>query len=266
MPDVCTSFSSSLYYRKMGQGPVAVLLHGFPESSTLWRNIWNELAMSYTLILPDFPGTGESKLEGPVSIAQMAEGLKVILDAEQASKAVVIGHSMGGYVACAFAQQYPQYVQGISLVHSTPLADTEEKKDSRKKVIEIVKAGGKDHFLRQMVTSLFAEQFVKDSPAVVEEQITNAQKMSSEAVVNSFMAMMERADTTQALATAPYPIQWVMGAQDGLIPVKKLLSLCHTSDVNYTAYYADCGHMAMVETPAQLQADLKDFLDNCYNA
>ncbi|PQJ12905.1 alpha/beta hydrolase [Flavipsychrobacter stenotrophus] len=265
MPEITTSFSSKVFYRKMGAGPVAVLLHGFPESGTLWRNIWDHLAAFYTLLIPDLPGAGESQLTGPISIAQMAEAVKMILDSEQVEQAVVIGHSMGGYVAFAFADLYPQYVAGLTLVHSTPFADDEEKKETRKKVIDIVNKGGKDAFLKTMVPGLFAEEFVKTNQAAVAEQVDNALIMSKEAVINFYAAMMERKERKSVLAKSSFPVQWIIGAKDALIPAKKLMPLTHMSAVNFTSYYKDCGHMSMVEAPAQLQKDIKEFLDYCYS-
>ena len=264
MPEVNTSVSSRIYYRKMGTGPVAVLLHGFPESGTLWRNVWDYLSAYYTLLIPDMPGTGDSLLEGSAGIEDMATTVKTMLDAEHVEKAIVVGHSMGGYIAFAFAALFPQYVQGLSLIHSTPLADDDEKKQTRKKVIEIVDKGGKDLFLSQMVPGLFAEEFVKEHPNLVKEQVTNAQTMSKEGLMNFYTAMMNRKERINVLETATYPIQWIIGAKDALIPAQKLIGFSHTSAVNYVSYYKECGHISMVEAPKRLQTDLKYFFDNCY--
>ena len=76
MPEVKTPASAHVYYRKMGTGQAIVLLHGLPESGTLWQNIWHELCASFTLIIPDFPGSGNSILERQTSIADMAACVK----------------------------------------------------------------------------------------------------------------------------------------------------------------------------------------------
>lgn len=266
MPEITTPFSPCIFYRKMGSGPVAVLLHGFPESGSLWRNIWDHLAVNYTVIIPDLPGAGQSQLTGDTSIEQMADAVKLVLDEEQVDKAVIIGHSLGGYVAFAFADLYPQRVAGLTLVHSTPFADDEEKKKTRQQVIDIVAKGGKDAFLRTMVSGLFAEEFVKTNKAAVDEQISNALTMSEEGIINFYKAMMNRKERTGILKDAQFPVQWIIGAKDSLIPAKKILPLSHISNVNFTSYYKDCGHISMVEAPAELQKDIKNFLDYCYRA
>lgn len=264
MPEIDTSFSSRLHYRKMGRGPVAVLLHGFPESGTLWRNVWDTLAQRYTLLIPDLPGAGESSLPGEVSLNQMAESIKQMLDAEQEKKAVIAGHSMGGYTAFAFAALFPSYIQGLTLVHSTPLPDDEEKKKNRKKVIEFVEKGHKTEFLKQMVPGLFAADYPHQHPLKVQEQVDNSLTMSAEAIVNFYRAMMERPDNTQVLKDASFPVQWIIGARDPLIPAIKLIGQTHTASINFVSYYKDCGHMSMVEAPLELQNDINDFLAYCY--
>ncbi len=91
------------------------------------------------------PGVGGSSYLGvQLTVEQMAGVVKQVLDREGISKAVIAGHSMGGYVAVAFADLYPSYVSGISMVHSIPLADTPERIDLRRKSIELIRKGGKN--------------------------------------------------------------------------------------------------------------------------
>lgn len=264
MHEISTAFAPRVVYRKMGNGPVAILLHGFPESGTLWRNIWDKLAQSYTLIIPDLPGAGKSTINGNVSLAQMADAIKAIADAEQVSSAVVIGHSMGGYVAFAFAAAYPAMVKGLTLVHSGPMADDDEKKKTRQKVIDFVQKGNKKEFLETMVPGLFAPEFVKAQQAKVNEQVTSAMDLGAEPLVNFYRAMMDRPLHTDVLETATFPVQWIIGAKDALMAPLKLISYAHTSAVNFTSYYTEVGHMSMIEDPERLQNDVADFLDYCY--
>src|SRR5579872_6903916 len=171
MSEISTPVSSRVSYVKIGSGPTVVLLHGFPESHTLWRNICNELAAENTVIMPDFPGSGSSVLEQDTSISQMADCVITILDNEKIEKAVIAGHSMGGYVGFALAAAHPLRLAGMSLVHSIPAADDEEKKKTRWRSIDIILKGGKEAFIRQMVPNLFSESFRQSNPQVVEEQV-----------------------------------------------------------------------------------------------
>ena len=264
MPEISTSVSSNVYYRKMGSGPAIVLLHGFPESGTLWQNIWDELAASYTVIIPDFPGSGKSILEKETSIVEMAECLNAILDNEGIDTAVIAGHSMGGYVAFAFADKYPGKVKGLTLVHSTPEADDDEKIKTRLKSIELIRKGAKLTFITYMVPNLFSELFKQSKPLIVKQQVDEALTMDEAGMINFYKAMISRTDKTHVLETAIYPIQWIIGEQDNVIHFKKILNKTYRSPINFVSFYHDCGHMSMIEAPSKLVSDLKLFINYSY--
>lgn len=264
MPSIKTNISPGLYYRKMGSGPTLALLHGFPESSDIWRKVWDNLARKYTLIIPDFPGSGESVLQHDTSIPAMAGCVAEILAHEGITKAVIAGHSMGGYIALAFAEQYPDKAAGVSLINSTAAADDEEKKKNRLKTIELIQKGGKSAFIKQMVYNLFAEGFKQSNPDLIEEQVTLAMETDERALINYLRAMMDRKDQRNWLKTTSIPIQWVAGIEDNIIYYKKILEQCAESGINFVTFYNNCGHMAMLEDPDKLIHDLDTFVDHCY--
>ncbi len=256
--------ATSIYYTRTGNGPALVLLHGFPESGTLWKRVVNELSPHATLIVPDMPGAGNSPLSGEVSIDDMADFVKDVLDKEGIDKAIIAGHSMGGYIALAFAERHTARVAGISLVHSTPVGDDEEKKVMRQKSVELIRKGGKRVFVTQMIPNLFSDDFKAKKPEVVEECIDEAMKMSENGMVNFYQALIGRKDRVSILKDAPYPLQWIIGHNDNIMPYKKILQHCYHSGTNFVALYENCGHMSMYEAPAKLTDDLKNFIDYCY--
>jgi pimeloyl-ACP methyl ester carboxylesterase len=260
MPEISNSISSRIHYRKTGAGPALVLLHGFPERSELWQGIEEHLSQSFTIIMPDFPGSGGSILERPTSIVEMAECVKDVIDAEGIGKAVIAGHSMGGYVALAFAAAYPGKVAGLSLVHSTASPDDEEKKENRRKSIALIQKGGRNAFINQMIPNLFSEPFKRSHPQVVESCIDMAQTVEDKSLVNYLDAMRSRPGRQEQLKTAAFPLQWIAGKNDNIISYKKILEQCHQSHVNFVYLYDDCGHMGMFEAPEKLVADLKEFV------
>ena len=264
MPEISTPVSSRVNYRKMGEGPVLVLLHGFPESGTLWQNIWDELAACYTLIIPDFPGSGNSVLDRDTSIKDMAACVKAILDNEGVDKAVLAGHSMGGYVAFSFAAAYPGRIAGLSVIHSSPQADDAEKVKNRLKSIELIRRGAKNTFISHMIPNLFSDAFKHNNPLIVKGQVEEALKMEDAGMINFYNAMIGREDHSGVLLNAQYPIHWVVGADDNVIYFKKILGQCYMSRINFVSFYHNCGHMSMIEDPAQLAKDLKMFVDYSY--
>jgi pimeloyl-ACP methyl ester carboxylesterase len=264
MPEVHTPSISEFYYRKTGKGPALVLLHGFPSDGSLWENISDKLSQHFTIIVPDLPGSGKSPLKESTSIADMAGQLKQVLDRERIDRAVIAGHSMGGYVGFAFAALYPDRVAGLSLVHSTPVADDDEKRKTRIKSIELIKKGGKKAFTQQMVPNLFSDPFKQHHPAIVEEQITKGMSVPDIGMINFYEAMLARPDRSEILQGAPYPIMWVMGTDDKIIYYKKILEFGHESHINFVYLYKDCGHMSMIELPEQLLEDLEEFSAYCH--
>jgi len=261
---IANPVSSKVAYRVEGEGPVLVLLHGFPESGTLWRKITGSLANHFRLLIIDFPGSGESLLETQTSIIDMADCVKSILDHEQIENAVIAGHSMGGYVGFAFGFKYPERIAGLSLVHSTPVADDEERKKIRLKAIELLRKGGKTAFISQMVPNLFSPTFKKNRHALVQEQVELALEMPEESMINYYNAMIGRNDYSAWLKTVTFPVQWIIGIDDSAIPYKKVLQHTYSSSINFGNLYENCGHMAMLETPEKLIADLAEFTSYCY--
>jgi len=263
MPELNNPVLPRMFYRKMGSGPVMVLLHGFPENGLLWRNIWDKLCGSFTLIVPDFPGSGNTPLENETDIAQMADMVKEILDYEKVDSAIIAGHSMGGYVALAFAGSYPAMIKGISLVHSTPVADDVEKKKARLKSAELIRKGGKELFIMQMVPNLFSDAFKQSNPLMVKAQTEEALKTSSDGLINFCDAMRLRNDSRAMLKTAGFPVQWIIGLDDNIMSYKKILIESHQSDINFVTFYRECGHMSMIEAPERLARDMEIFGRYC---
>jgi len=260
-----TSAYPVVSYRKYGSGPVIILLHGFPENSGMWHNVFEPLAKQYTLIAPDLPGSGNSVWDAEtISIEQMAESVKLVMDHEQVDIAVVAGHSMGGYTAIAFADLYPERLQGLSFIHSMASADSEEKKETRRKSVELIRKGGKDPFIRQMIPNLFAQSYKEEHPDVIKEQVSRGMEMKPHNLIAFYNAMINRPDRTRILSYLSCPVQWVIGKEDGIASPENVLKQSKLAIVNFVSIYDGCGHMSMLEKPERLVKDFGDFAKYCY--
>jgi pimeloyl-ACP methyl ester carboxylesterase len=224
-----------------------------------------ELGRDFTLIVPDIPGSGESTLaSAQVNMDELAQGVLQIIDNELISEIVVVGHSMGGYVALALADLLGQRLKGLSLVHSTAAADSEEKKETRRKSIQLIQKGAKETFIKQMIPALFSEGFKQLHPDILEDEIARGLKMDAESMVAFYNAMINRLDRTATLNNIGVPVQWIIGKEDSLIPADKVLPQTRLADVNFVMVYADCGHMSMLEQPKKLTRDLEQFGRYCH--
>lgn len=256
-----------IHYSKTGQGEHVILIHGFPNDGSAWNNIVPALAARYHLILPDLPGAGQSPApEAPLTIALMADAVKEVMKQEGIEKAVLVGHSMGGYTAMELAVRYPDKVQGLSLVHSLASADTEEKKENRRKAINLMGKGiaEQEMFLKGMSQNLFAASFAQAHPEVVKSVVDRGMRLPASSLTGFYQAIMDRSDKRDALSTFDFPVQWIIGDEDNATPMKDALQQCHMSRISKVSVYSPCGHMSMDEMPERLSADILSFLDFCY--
>lgn len=254
----------NIHYRVMGKGPAIILLHGFPETGELWSEICTELAQNFTLIIPDLPGSGKSnRCSAQLTIELLADAIKWILDTEHINSAVIAGHSMGGYVAMAFAEKYTNTLKGLAMVHSIASADTEEKKEQRRKSVNLIMKGGKDAFVKQMIPGLFSEIYKKNHSDELKVRTEEAMKQDAESLADFYNAMIMRPDRINVLVGAVFPVLWLIGKEDMIATPAKVLQQSTLANVNFVRVYADCAHMGMIEQPVKLTQDIAAFAVYC---
>ncbi len=258
---------SRLSYRVEGAGPVIILLHGFPDDGGLWREVVPLLSANFTVVCPDLPGAGDSTLpEGSLTIERMAQAVSAIADAVAPEPFLLVGHSMGGYAALAFAEQAGERLAGLALVHSTSAADDDEKQAQRKKAIALIQKGGKDPFMREAVPKMFSPEIQAEKPDLVREQAARGLRLPDASAVAYYEAMIARPERSGVLKAARYPVHWCLGKDDALIPLTKVAEQTHLAPRSSVRVYKQCGHLAMLEAPRQLAEDLRQFAVYCYKA
>ena len=146
----------NLSFIEAGKGLPVVFLHGFCETREIWENFLEPLSSVCRVILIDLPGFGGNPpLESPLTIADMAEQVYNTILAIGVDQCIMIGHSMGGYVALAFCEKFPSRLKGLGLFHSTAYADSSEKKQARDKTIDFIERYGTEEFVEEFVPPLF---------------------------------------------------------------------------------------------------------------
>ena len=161
-----------LSYAVHGAGLPVLLLHGFTEDHIFWDEPVCFLREKYQLIVPDLPGSGHSPFNPALtSLDLQAEAVRAVLDAERIAAAVLIGHSMGGYISLSFAEQFSGMVQGIGLFHSSPFADGAEKIAVRTKSIESIRQYGSAPYISQAIPGLFAARFTSEHPEKINDWV-----------------------------------------------------------------------------------------------
>ena len=250
----------ALSYKLAGSGPAVVLIHGFGEDSNVWQNQIDFLQDSFRLIVPDLPGSGDSDLIDDMSMEGMAESVHFILQQEGISLCTMIGHSMGGYVALAFAEKNPRLLKGLGLFHSTAFADTEEKKNARNKGIEDIGEKGSLFFLKNFISTLYSSSTKNGHPSIIDDHLENCSYFSKQALIAYYQAMIDRPDRTQVLKQNKLPVLFVLGKHDTAVPFQDGLKLASMPDIVYIHVLENSGHMGMLEEPELSNEILKDFL------
>lgn len=251
-----------IYYKVNGQGLPVVLLHGYGENHTLWLNLVKSHSKSFKTIALDLPGFGKSKrLTGNFSIDDVADRVHDFLISElKINQYVILGHSLGGYVALALAERYPHNLLGFGLINSTALADSPEKKENRLKTAAFIKKYGTSFFLENFVPNLFAENNRKR----LVEQIRKVKEMGldleEEVLARYMLAMKDRPDRKLLLSKFNH-VLFVGGALDSSFTAadfeKQLNELKNRANWHILPRV---GHMSMFEAPRELEAISYKFL------
>ena len=236
-----------LNYRVRGAGHALVLIHGFTETSAIWDDFAGELSADLQVITPDLPGHGQSDCTGEVhTMEEMAEAVKNLLDQLGVKHCVMIGHSMGGYVALAFARKHPEMLRGLGLFHSTALPDSEEARQSRSKAIEIIRGDHKG-FLFHFIPELFAPENRERLKKEIEVLVSTANRMTSKAVIAAQEGMKVRSDARDVLFSASFPVMFIAGQKDSRIPFESIRELAGIPETSYTLFLKHSGHMGYLE-------------------
>jgi len=235
----------SIAYERCGKGTTPlVLLHGYPLDHTIWEQVVPLLENDFDLILPDLRGFGESDAPAiPYGMADLAADIAALLGGLNIWKAVIAGHSMGGYVALAFARAYPQRTLGMGLVASQVLADTPEKKAGRYQEASDILAHGVREVAEGMSSKLTAD-------SVLQARLrTLILRQRPEGLAGALQAMADRPDSSALLPGSDFPVVLIHGLADGLIPVERARSVkAAVPDARLTEITA-IGHMPMMEAP-----------------
>lgn len=249
------------HYKKMGSGIPVMLVHGFGEDASVWDEQIKALAGDYLLLVPDLRGTGKATASSlPTSIEAMADDLLSILDAEKIQSCILLGHSMGGYIALAFAEMFPERLLAFGLIHSTTYADTEEKKEMRRKAIAFMNTHDSVVFLKTSTPNLFSESFQKEQPSIITQLIEKSSTLQPSVLIAHYQAIMARPDRTHVLENSKVPILMVIGMEDKAVNPADAEAQSKRNNLCTTAIL-DTGHMSMLEAPEQLNLHIRRFID-----
>lgn len=253
--------NAKVHYTTKGKGPLVLLLHGFLEDVTIWKGLNNYLSKNYQVACLDLLGHGKSECIGYVhSMELMADVALELMKQLNKRKCHLVGHSMGGYVALAFAEQYPDKVLSLSLVCSNARADKSEKKLERTRAIQMVKTK-KIAFVELAIPALFHTE-IKPHTRAINTVKKIAHKTSIQGTIAAISGMRDRFEREIVLKFAPYPVLIIAGEMDKIIPTHWLEEQALVAENCQLEILKNIGHMPFYEAPLVFESVVKRFLDN----
>lgn len=224
-----------------------ILIHGYPLDHTLWRDVVPLLEKETAVYTPCLPGFGDNPtLPQKPSFDHIADHLLGTYELHQLSTAAIFGMSMGGYVALAFAEKYPEKLAALGLVSSQTGADSEEGRAGRFKMIQKINHEGAKVAAEAIAPKMFAPANAERFKAVVYE---GAEKARAQGLTWALEAMANRPDRTGILKNLSVPVAIIHGTEDQIIPAEKAKNLASQLPRSLYTEIPGAGHGSPLEAP-----------------
>ncbi len=224
-----------------------LLLPGLLCDEALWANQMESLA--------DIADCQVTDMTRDTIMSGMA---KRILD-EAPEHFALCGLSMGGYCALEIIRQAPHRVDRLALLDTSPYADTEERKERRRKHEALAEAGRFEDILEELLPNFIHPDRVKQGP-YMEIIRASAENIGPQAFVRQLHALMSRADSYELLADIRCPTLVMCGREDALTPLALHEEMASVIPDARLVVVEDCGHLTPLEQPDVATPALRDWL------
>ena len=253
------ALSGHLFHTDDGQGEPIVLLHAFPLDGRMWETQRSELVGRFRVIVPDFAGFGRSaSAETREGLDAHADDVAHLLDALGIERATVVGLSMGGYIALAFARRHPGRLARLGLADTRAAADSPEGKAGRDQNMALVAREGVAPLVERLLSKLLSRNASADVVALVRS-LGVAQPPA--AVQAALAAMRDRADSSSLLASLDLPVGVIVGEADAITPVGEARAMATVLPRAELTIIAGAGHLANLESPAPFTASIRRLME-----
>ena len=250
----------NIFYTDNGQGNAVVLIHGFLENSNMWTPFIHSLSKNNRVICIDLLGHGKTDCLGYIhSMELMAECIEAVLKHLKIKKSIFISHSMGGYVALAFAESNAKKIKGLCLMNSTSQEDSIERKKNRDRAIIAVKQNHKT-FIRLAVSNLFGlktrTQYSEDIKKVVNEAL----QTPLQGIIAALEGMKTRKDRQDFFERADFKKTIIVSKNDPVLSYNSLIDeakKCNAEVIEFSG-----GHMSHIENERDFLLSIMHFIEN----
>ena len=256
----------TIHYRDEGRDNThtLVLLHGFLQNLDVWSSYVLSYLNRFRVITIDLPGHGLSDTFCDVHTMDfMARMVKEVLTSAGVDRCVMVGHSMGGYVALSFAEQYPYTLRGLGLISSHAMADSDKHRRYREEACREAEVNRANYILG-FIPPLFDDS----RRAALSKEIKDLQDQCLDITTASIIAaqrgMARRASHINTLQNLDIPVLFVYGKNDPRIPLEVAVSQTMLPRRSESLLLDGVAHMPFMEEREYLKPRLANFVDTCY--
>lgn len=235
-----------------------VFLHAFPLDASMWSDQAPTVA-DRTVLAPDFPGFG-SRPAGPSSLDEFADVVLADMDAAGVERAVVVGLSMGGYVAFRIHAKRPDRIAALFLADTRAGPDDEAGRKRRADQAERVRREGVAWLADAMIPGMLGERTRSERPEVVERVRSLVSGADPEGVARALLAMRDRPDSRPQLEQMDFPVVAAVGEEDTLTPPAEAQAIVDGVPHGKFVAIPGAGHLSNLEEPTRFNAALGAFL------
>lgn len=262
----------SISYRDRGSGMAVVFVHGHPFDQSMWDAQVEALSWRYRVITLDLRGYGasdvpnveattlEATMLAATTLETMASDIRALLDHLQVERAVVVGLSMGGQVAMAFADLFPERLAGLVLAATFAEADTPEGARARRAMAERFVQEGSVLPGGEMVPKLLAAASVKRDPQLAVKVFTMIANAPPSGAAAAIRGRALRKDYLDALRGVRVPVLIVAGTEDQYSSVEKARRMQEAIPGAQLEIFEGVGHLPNLEAADRFNAVLHEFL------
>ncbi len=257
---VQATHATPIAYTDHGKGKAIILIHAFPTDQHLWAP-QKELQKHFRVVTLDLWGFGKSPAvnhDAAVSMTDYADEVKQLMNKLHIDKAIIGGESMGGYIALAFLQKYPDNVAGLILSDTQAVADTAEAQKKRETIAETLLKDGTAEFITGFINNAVS---VSASEKVKADLLAMMQSQKAEGMAAALRGMSLRADTSSILSGTQLPVLILSGDQDKVISPQQSDAMHQLAKNSKLVVIHDAGHLSNLEQPVQWNKAVEDFFE-----
>jgi pimeloyl-ACP methyl ester carboxylesterase len=243
-------------------GAAVVLIAGFPLTREIWNAQSETLSERFRIVRPELRGVAESSVpDGPYLMERLAADVATALDTLGIERAAIAGHSLGGYVALAFARMFSERVTRLALICSRLTADAPEQASTRRALADRVeRESSTSAAVDAYVPRLTAPGSAIEFPEMVARVRDIAERLSPSGAASLLRGMAMRCDARDIAPELDVPVLVIAGAKDAVLSMEEARATSAAFRRGRLIVCANSGHLPMLEEPDSVSTALAEWL------